>query len=207
MNAHVHTLVGVTTLVVGLQAKTVKEVLTYTSVAIVASVISDIDSKESKSKQAFNTVMGYFAIALVIALIAYFKFNYVIVELDTLKDYLPALAFVALTGFASTRPHREYAHSVFFAGPLAICVYFMLGVNVAVLFFIAQMSHDVIDIINKKPVRLLFPLVKKGICLNLVNADGVVSAFLGFVCTVTLVFYLDTVDITSKFLASVINLF
>ncbi|MCD7764217.1 MAG: metal-dependent hydrolase [Lachnospiraceae bacterium] len=72
--------------------------------------------------------------------------------------------------------HRSFSHSFLFFVLMGGAVYqiypaFLPG------FCIGCLSHLLLDCLNKKPLRLLYP-VKKGFCLNLCYADGAANKVL-----------------------------
>ncbi|MCC8066500.1 MAG: metal-dependent hydrolase [Clostridiales bacterium] len=72
--------------------------------------------------------------------------------------------------------HRSFSHSFLFFVLTSGSIYqiypaFLPG------FCIGCLSHLLLDCLNKKPVRLLYP-IKKGFCLNLCYADGAANKVL-----------------------------
>ena len=78
-------------------------------------------------------------------------------------------AFVLICGFASISKHRGFAHS-FLALALETASLWLVFPMTAKPFAIAFISHQVLDLLNKKPVRLFYP-AKKGFSLGLFYAD------------------------------------
>lgn len=82
--------------------------------------------------------------------------------------------FASLTFAGARTAHRTFAHSLLaMAGFCAavrlacapICPYFAIG----------YASHLVLDVTNRQPVELFFPM-RAGVCLGLCSAKGVVNA-------------------------------
>lgn len=78
-------------------------------------------------------------------------------------------AFVLVCTFASVASHRGFAHSLL-ALALETAALWLVFPAVAEPFAIAFISHLVLDLMNKKPVRLFYP-AEKGFCLKWFYAD------------------------------------
>lgn len=79
------------------------------------------------------------------------------------------VAFVVICAFASISAHRGFAHS-FLALALETASLWLVFPAAAKSFAIAFISHQVLDVLNKKPVRLFYP-AKKGFSLKWFYAD------------------------------------
>ena len=80
------------------------------------------------------------------------------------------IAVFALTlTFANISSHRGFSHSLLAMALEAGSLYLVFPQTVPA-FVIAFASHLLLDLTNKKPVRILYP-VKKGFCLGLYYAD------------------------------------
>ncbi len=69
----------------------------------------------------------------------------------------------AIAGFYS--PHRGFTHSIL-AMALFTAAAGMIYPGAAEAYMLGYVSHLVLDLLNRKPLKLFFPL-KKGICLKL----------------------------------------
>lgn len=90
-----------------------------------------------------------------------------------------ALGAVALAGlFCAARlsAHRGPSHSLAALVALAAATWLACP-PLAAPVAIGMASHLVLDLLNKRPVRLLWPL-SRGFCLGLCSSDGVVDACL-----------------------------
>lgn len=80
------------------------------------------------------------------------------------------IAGIALTlTFANVSSHRGFSHSIL-AMVLEAGFLRLVFPQAAIPFMIAFASHLVLDLTNKRPVRLFYP-AKKGYCLGLYYAD------------------------------------
>lgn len=65
--------------------------------------------------------------------------------------------------------HRDRTHSLVFLVLFTIAVG-LINIPIGVAFFFGYASHLIIDLLNKSPERLFYPL-KKGICFKICYAD------------------------------------
>ena len=77
--------------------------------------------------------------------------------------------FVITCVFAGGSGHRGFSHSLLAMGLETLCLWLVFPA-VAVPFAAAFASHVILDMMNKRSVRLFYP-AKKGICLGWFYAD------------------------------------
>ena len=77
--------------------------------------------------------------------------------------------FVITCVFAGGSGHRGFSHSLLAMGLETLCLWLVFPA-VAVPFSIAFASHVLLDMMNKRSVRLFYP-AKKGLCLGWFYAD------------------------------------
>ena len=77
--------------------------------------------------------------------------------------------FVLTCAFASVSSHRGFSHSLAAVALETLSIYLVFPAAAAP-FAIAFITHLILDIMNKRPVRLLYPL-RKGFCLGWFYAD------------------------------------
>ena len=78
-------------------------------------------------------------------------------------------AFVIICIFASGSGHRGFSHSLLAMALETLCIWLIFP-SAAVPFAVAFASHVLMDMMNKRSVRLFYP-AKKGICLGWFYAD------------------------------------
>jgi len=78
-------------------------------------------------------------------------------------------AFVIICIFADGSGHRGFSHSLLAMALETLCIWLIFP-SAAVPFAIAFASHVLLDMMNKRSVRLFYP-AKKGICLGWFYAD------------------------------------
>lgn len=91
---------------------------------------------------------------------------------------LTSLATLYLWG--RRQPHRGGTHSLAAAAAFGMCIHLVCGSMLAEPFLIAMLSHLVLDLLNCRPVRLLYPM-RPGFCLRFCGVDGLSDRLL---CTV-----------------------
>jgi inner membrane protein len=99
-------------------------------------------------------------------------------------------AFVLVCAFASISRHRGFAHS-FLALAAETAALWLVFPMTAKPFAIAFISHQLLDLLNRKPVRLFYP-AKTGFSLDLFYADRLANKVLAAAGTAWLVFMILT---------------
>lgn len=87
---------------------------------------------------------------------------------DSLAAGLVGLILLYLWG--RCQPHRGGTHSLLMVAMLGLCAY-LICPPVSVPLMIGMGSHLALDLFNRRPLQLLYPL-RGGICLKLCKADG-----------------------------------
>ena len=143
--------------------------------AAVGSMISDIDVTSSHSHRDV-TIITSTALASA-AIIAGLELHFHLGILSLLQRQtniwrilLGLVVSLAICNFGMQQPHRSFMHSLF--------GWFLLTALVGEIFpflvpafALSMASHILLDLLNRKRVRLLYPL-HRGFCLNLCPASG-----------------------------------
>ncbi len=99
--------------------------------------------------------------------------------------FIGLVAFVLTGAFASVSNHRGFSHSllalVLFAGSL-----WLIFPAMTIPFVITFISHIILDLMNKKSLRLFYP-AEKGFCLGLFYADRWANKLIATIGSVWLV--------------------
>ena len=93
--------------------------------------------------------------------------------------------FVITCVFASGSSHRGFSHSLMAMALETICLWLIFPA-VALSFAIAFLSHVLLDMMNKRSVRLFYP-AKRGICLGWFYADKLANKVAAVCGTIWLV--------------------
>jgi inner membrane protein len=149
--------------------------------AAVGSVISDVDVTTSQSHRDLVRIVSTAGGAALVTWAVNTIFN---LQLERfLLRYTSALQlcawlilFLGLCVFGTTQPHRSFMHSLPGMALLTLCVWW--GAEpFAVPFCVAMGSHILLDLFNRRQVRLLYPL-RWGVAFRLCSSHGVVDKVL-----------------------------
>lgn len=143
----------------------------------VGGSISDIDVSSSKngldSLYAKLMATGIIPIALVIDYIIDGGIIDYVKNCNNTDLLIGVVLFMILCFIGSKQEHRGFTHSL-----LALFLFgFSIGffcMPILIPFVIGFISHILLDILNKKPVKLFFPS-KKGVCLKLCYSNKTVD--------------------------------
>lgn len=192
MNANVHTSVGLATstglalLVPAMQANDKVTLTLGIGCAVVGALIPDIDANgESKAKKEFRQMTSYlsiFAIATVGYAIMRGSVSELISSLFSSVHGLGALAFLVFCIVGYKSDHRTFTHRLI--GLICFTVSFMMmtSFTLGLWFGAGMLSHQVIDMLNKRKITWLYPLpidFARYIC----KADSKMSSAIGVVCS------------------------
>ena len=178
MQSNTHAAVGMT---VGLAASVTQPqdvTLLVVTAAFVGSIICDIDVGETGKKQTPMIISAVSGAAVIMFLIYSYLFNNAFITLwqnesNLVRTLTGAAIFLGLCIYGSRKPHRTFMHSLLGMMLLTGCVYLILP-TASIYFFMGYVSHLFLDIINYRPVQLLYP-AKKGYSLKLCYSKSRVS--------------------------------
>lgn len=183
MTGRTHLAVGTAAALVACKPQNLKELTLCIGVAVIGSLICDIDVSTSKSHRTVEKVitLGIFAALLT----AYMEYSWKIGLLSSfqtssngLRLLVGAAFFLLICGFGKEQPHRSFMHSFLALALLTGAVYVMYP-EAAAYFAVAMCSHMVADTLNYMNVQLFYP-IKGGISLNLCHAKGTVNTYIGY---------------------------
>lgn len=182
MMGKTHLFMGITAAAVLTRPDTMGGCLAALMGGAAGGVLSDIDVKPGKGSRddPDARVMAGGICALVLAL-DHLTGSGIVKELTTCGQErlylgLGLLMLLCLVGYF--QPHREFTHS-FLALILFSSTVGIFSTSVQPAFAAGFLSHIMLDVLNKKPVRLLFP-IGTGFCLKLCYADK--AANRGLLC-------------------------
>ena len=194
MNANVHTSIGLATASgIALLAPTMNGHDKITlglglGCAVVGALIPDIDANgESKAKIEFRKVMsllGIFGIATVGYAITTGRLQEIASSFFHSMHGVGALFFLIACIVGYNTPHRNFTHWLIGLICFTIPFIMMTNITLGLWFGVGMLSHQVIDMLNKKKITWLYPLpidFARYICRassGLSTAIGSVSAIL-----------------------------
>ena len=173
MMAKAHITVGMAAAFTAAMPGSIPEALPVIAGASLGCLICDIDcdnKKEKSDSSHWRVVMAVIAAAALIEdhLLDAGMWR----SLSQSGSYLwfAGLAgFVLICTFAGISSHRGFSHSLLALALETLCLWLVFPAA-AIPFAIAFASHLLLDLMNKKSVRLFYP-AKKGVCLGWFYAD------------------------------------
>lgn len=175
MTGKTHLVLGESAALLLLQPASLKELTLCMGAAAVGSALCDIDVTSSKSHRGLTRILAIGAVAIGGAWLAETTLQVGILSMlqrqVTLWKAVCGLGVLLLICAVGMHlPHRTLMHSL----PCWLVFTFILRQSAppfADAFSAAMLSHILLDLLNHKPVYLLYPL-KKGLCFDLCSADG-----------------------------------
>ena len=199
MTGKTHMAVGVGVATLLLPANDAKTIIGGTTLALIGSLIVDIDTDKSKGAVLLKEAFGGAVILMILGVILKAKFNINVLnyisENKTITQMFPALAILVIVlTIGKFSSHRGFTHSLIGIVAYAVPVYMLVG-SLYIWFLIGYIAHILADMLNKKEVRLLYPL-KNGVCLKICSANGVVDKilFISFIA-ITVLKYISDLNI------------
>jgi inner membrane protein len=189
MLAKAHVTIGMAAAFTVAQPQTIPEALPVIVGASLGCLICDIDcdiAAEKTDSSHWRIVMAAIAVA---ALIEDHLLDAGMWQ--SLADRGSYLWFAGLVGFVLTctfagiSSHRGFSHSLLALALETISVWLVFPMA-AMPFAIAFASHLILDVMNKRPVRLLYP-AKKGVSLKWFYADRLANKFFAVVGSIWLI--------------------
>lgn len=182
-----HMAVGIAAVLTVTQPQTIPELVLAAGTGTVGALISDIDVGTSVSHREADKIVFLTAIAAgAVFALDYFCgmgiFDRMMRDGNRAQMVIGIGAFIGICAFGKERPHRSFMHS--FLALAALC--FVLGMvwqPMVPYFAIGFLSHIVIDLFNRRKIRLFYPL-KGGIAFGLFRSNGIVNKILFWVGSV-----------------------
>ena len=175
MQGKTHLVIGIAAALAILYPETPRQLVAGCGCAALGSMISDIDSAPSHAGQHAVKAAAACVMIVIATFVAdaYFHtglYEFLLQENGRSRRLLAALAFLFLSAFGMLTSHRAFMHSISGGILLALCIreilpeetwYFAIGFGI----------HLVLDLMNRKGIRLFYPLRKK-YCLGWYKANG-----------------------------------
>ncbi len=192
MEGNTHIAVGIASSLIILQPNSnIKELFLGTSLAVVGSLVSDIDTRKSKANKTINKLgwfIGFFSItSLILDYIFEFGiYERVLNDIFIMRIIVAISLFSVLIMFTKITNHRTFSHSI--VGVISFYVpVFILFDKISNYFLIAIISHIFIDLFNKKKIQLFYPN-KKGFSFKLCTSNGLTNKILFYLSIVCIIY-------------------
>lgn len=180
MMGETHVAVGAAAAVAIACPTSIGECLAAAAIGALGGVVCDLDVRTSRVRRdalrARVAVLVFITVALAFGVLTRGVFG------ETLTMSVPVcivagvIVLVATGVFARRSGHRAFSHSL-----MALVLYSvgvgLLSVELVGPFAVGFLSHLVLDMLNKQPVRALYPM-GKGFSLGLCRAGGLVNRML-----------------------------
>ncbi|MDO5336292.1 MAG: metal-dependent hydrolase [Eubacteriales bacterium] len=182
MMGKTHMVCGTACALCVLQPTTIREWVICTGAAAIGAVISDIDVTTSDSRETLNKITFLSVLIAIAVCCLEYQWHLGIMrnfnrESNLFRLVVGFAVFLGICTFGKNQPHRSFMHSFAGLASLSIVLYLVYP-PLAAPFAIAMLSHIMLDILNRRKVRLFYPL-RGGLCLRLCSANGLVNkAFL-----------------------------
>lgn len=186
MTGKTHLAVGVLTACAVTRPQSIPEIVLCVGTAAVGALISDVDVTHSNAKNSLHQIIGMIvgAVVLMVAINMIFDID-LYSRLDKSSSIyrmiVGVLIFIGICVFGERTPHRSFMHSIVGAAALSFAVS-IISVELLPYFIVGFASHIVIDMLNSKKVRILFPL-KGGIALGVCKSNGLVNKLLFYIAS------------------------
>ena len=181
MTGRTHLVVGTAAAIAVVCPQTPAALCTCAAAGAVGSVISDVDSQRSGSHKRLVKICIVLLLAvLVLAAVEqhwHLGISEWLMSQTSLNRILPGgLAFLVVCWYGMNCPHRTFMHSLLALVILTVLAWLMVPAF-ALPFAVAMISHIILDLLNRRKVRLFYPL-KRGFSLNLCKSKGWVNNIL-----------------------------
>lgn len=192
MDGRTHAIVGAATAVAVAQPKDVSGFVFAVSAGVLGGLYCDVDSKLSKGSKLLNkflmATVTCITGALAIRMLAPDTVGRLIVfPMAYAKAFIGFLGMLVLAVVGSHTAHRRVTHSIEFI--LLVFVFaFLISLNFGVFVTAGMLSHSILDLFNKKPVRISL-LLKIDVCFNLCSSASRTSNVIATIAMLALVVY------------------
>ncbi len=189
-----HMVVGIAAALTITQPATIPELILSIGGGSFGALISDIDSGTSDSHRDADRITLLTGAIVAGALAMDYFFHAGIVDRILQNSgyehiIIGVLLFIGICAFGKEQPHRSFMHS-FLALVLLSSALSLILEKAVIYFSIGFLSHLILDVFNKRKLKLFYPS-KKGIAFKLCSANGIVNTLLfkigSSVCIINLV--------------------
>lgn len=196
-----HMVIGIASAMMFTKPATIPDLILAGGGGVLGALISDIDVGTSDSHREADkiTMISVVVVAGVFVLDCFFHtgiINRLLQNSGYGRILMGTLLFIGICAFGKEQPHRSFMHSFLALGLLCFAIG-LIWEKMVIYFAVGFISHLALDILNKKRVRLFYP-VKGGVSLGLFRADGVANNVL---------FKLGSVVVAVELIAFVMQLF
>ena len=165
-----------------LQPTSVSGLMITVGSATLGSILPDVDLKDSTTDKLFDRLITSFITVIIVGVFVNYFFDiniyHKIKEFSNIYNYiLCVVVFSIMSYMGSKTHHRSFTHSILGLFIYSFILSYGFKETVVVPFFMAYLSHILIDLLNKKGLTLFYP-IKKRFCFDLCDSHGTVNSIL-----------------------------
>ncbi len=184
MLSKTHLAIGIATSLTVLQPSTPKEIAVAVIGGAMGGSIPDIDIIKNKTNLDSIVTQSTAALIVLAAVLCDYYFNYGIVRYlgshpESLFTGIALYVLFCVIGFYA--PHRGFTHS-FLGMALFTSSVRIIYPELTGAFLLGYASHLVLDLLNRKPMKLFYP-IRKGVCLRLCYSNRLANRVLFIIGT------------------------
>lgn len=162
-------------------------------IAAIGSILPDIDlNGTSKLKRTLRSVFLLAIVAIVLLAAQAIKtgaFYGVLTSILCSKSAIGMLVFLGICFIGYKSNHRTFTHQLIGAVCFTVPLSYAIGTKLAIWFCIGFVSHQLIDMLNKRKIKWLYPFnidFAQYVC----DADGIASKLIGCIAGVFSVIFI-----------------
>lgn len=203
MLGRTHFFVGAASALLLLRPQTMHVLAPGIAAAAIGGVISDIDSGTSQAHQEADKIVMSSVMTFVAVVLGEYHYHLgiysrLLSDSNIYRVISGISFFIGLCIFGMRQPHRSFMHSILalFLFTSSVEVIFP---TVAPYFAVGFTSHLVIDLLNKRGEKLLWPM-KKRFSLKLCSSRGMINELLMTVGMMVSAAYISSLTSLSKYI-------
>lgn len=192
MQGKTHIAGAIATATLVTQPRTVGELLLCVGVSAVGGAVCDVDVDGSIGSKKLKQVSGFGVVVVLLLGVALLtgraEFSSVVARDNSIvRTCFGVVAAFAVCWFGRRQPHRSFMHSILGVVLMSASSY-LVFTEVWRYVAVGMLSHIALDLLNKKRIRLFYPLKKPKVALGLCTADGAVNTVLFYAFSVACLF-------------------
>ena len=199
MNGEVHLPVGTATatgmalLLPQMQGHNLTTLGVGIGLAAVGALLPDIDANgDSKAKKQFRKIMGMIAGAVGLSVVygaSTGNVASVITAYTGSTWFIGAVCMLTCCILGYRSGHRKYTHQLIGLVTFTVSCWLLIGLPLTYWFFFGFLSHQVVDMLNKRKIEWLYP-IPKDFALYICYAKSPLATLIGWVSTALTVLFI-----------------
>ena len=179
MEKKTHVALGNLVALAAVNPGSINSLLITVGFASLGGIFPDVDLKDSTTDKLFDRLITSLITVIVIGIFINYLFDInlytKIKEYNSVFNYILCICiFTVMAYMGSKTHHRSFTHSALGLIMYTLILSYAFSKAVTVPFFLAYLSHILIDLFNRKGLTLFYP-VKSRFCLNLCDSNGTIN--------------------------------